>query len=153
MESALPTDASPDDVRLDRAPENEALPPGLRVFVAEDEAMLLWVLQEALGGFGCKVAGTATRVADALAFTTGQSFDLAILDGMLEDGSIDPVVDVLVARKIPFVIATGSSAQNMPSSFARGVTLQKPYRDADLKNAMLVSLASLARCAVSPIAA
>ena len=35
---------------------------GIQVFVAEDEPILLWALEEVLEGLGCTIAGTATRV-------------------------------------------------------------------------------------------
>ncbi len=110
---------------------------GLRVFVAEDEPILLWALEDVLSGMGCTVVGTAARVADSLAFVANTSFDVAVLDGSLADGDIDPVVDMLVARGTPFVLASGFASTRFSASFRTAVFLRKPYTDANLGQAML----------------
>lgn len=114
---------------------------GLRVFLAEDEPMLLLALEEVLGDLGCKVVGTATRVKEALAFLAHHTFDVAVLDGTLADGSVDPVVDALIARGTPFIIASGVASTDLPTKYGSAVILQKPYKDADLRQALLLVLA------------
>lgn len=110
---------------------------GVRVFLAEDEPMLLWALEEVLADFGCVVVGTATRVTQALAFVAAHAFDVAVLDGKLADGAIDPVVAVLSARGTPVIIATGAASSECTERFGSVVSLQKPYKDADLRLALL----------------
>ena len=114
---------------------------GLRVFLAEDEPMLLWALEEMMSDFGCSVAGTAARVTDATAFVASHPFDVAVLDGTLRDGPIDPVVAVLAARGTPVIIASGIASLECAARFGTVVYLQKPYRDADLRQALLLALA------------
>jgi CheY-like chemotaxis protein len=113
---------------------------GIRVFVAEDEPILLMALEDALCDLGCTVVGTAERVKDGLAFVAGNAFDVAVLDGSLADGDIDPIVDVLVSRGTPFVVASGFSQCHFSASFSTAVFLRKPYADADLGRAMLSAL-------------
>ena len=114
---------------------------GVSVFVAEDEPMLVWALEEVLSDFGCRVVGTAARVAEALAFVADHAFDVAILDGKLADGSVDPVLDVLIARGTPFIIASGVASTDLTTKYAGAVVLQKPYKDADLRQALRLALA------------
>ena len=113
---------------------------GIRVFVAEDEPILLMGLEDALCELGCTVVGTAGRVKDSLAFVASTSFDVAVLDGSLADGNIDPVVDVLVARGTPVVVASGYAATHFSASFSTAVFLRKPYTDANLGQALLLAL-------------
>lgn len=114
---------------------------GTRVFLAEDEPLLLWALEEVLADLGCDVVGTATRVTEALVFAATHSFDVAVLDGNLVDGSIDPVVAVLLARGTPVIIASGSPSAECTERFGSVVTVQKPYKDVDLREALLLALA------------
>jgi CheY-like chemotaxis protein len=114
---------------------------GVSVFVAEDEPMLLWALEEVLAELGCKVVGTSTRVTDALAFVATHTFDVAVLDGKLSDGPIDRVVEVLVARGTPFILASGVASSECSARFGNVTSLQKPYNDADLQQALLLALA------------
>ena len=113
---------------------------GIRVFVAEDEPILLMGLEDALCELGCTVVGTAGRVKDSLAFVASTSFDVAVLDGSLADGNIDPVVDVLVARGTPFVVASGFTADHFPATCSTAIFLRKPYTDAMLEQAMICAL-------------
>ena len=129
-------------------PQQDRLPPepptalsGARVFLAEDEVMLLLALEDVLGELGCKVVGTATRVTEALAFVASHPFDVAVLDGKLADGNIDPVVEMLAARGTPFVLASGLAQSDFTQGFGNAVVLQKPYTDADLRQALLLALA------------
>ena len=114
---------------------------GLRVFLAEDEPMLVLALEEVLGELGCVVVGTATRVLEAIAFVETHTFDVAVLDGKLADGTVDPVVAVLVARGTPVVIASGAASSECTERFGSVVSVQKPYKDDDLRQALLVALA------------
>ena len=114
---------------------------GVSVFLAEDEPVLMWALEEVLSDLGCQVVGTAARVTEALAFVAHHAFDVAILDGTLADGSVDPVVDVLIARATPFIIASGAASTDLTTKYGSAVVLQKPYRDADLRQALLLALA------------
>lgn len=98
--------------------------------------MILWALEEALGDLGCQVVGTATLVTEALAFVADHVFDVAVLDARLIDGDIDPVIDVLVARGTPFILASGLAHPGFTERFSRAVALQKPYDIADLEHAI-----------------
>jgi len=113
---------------------------GVRVFVAEDEPMLVWALEEVLIDLGCTVVGTAGRVTEALAFVATNTFDIAILDGALEDGPIDQVVKLLASRGTPIVIASGLSPTDTQRRFGHVTTVQKPYKDIDLQSALLAAL-------------
>ncbi len=98
--------------------------------------MLLWALEEMMADWTCVIAGSATRVADALAFVSANTFDVAILDASLQDGSIEPVVAVLTARGCPFVIASGTNPSERNSHFFGPHAVQKPYTELALRTAI-----------------
>ena len=61
---------------------NTALLPlaGMRVFIVEDEALILFTLRDMLEELGCQVVASALRIDDALAKGGSLTFDVAILD-------------------------------------------------------------------------
>ena len=120
---------------------------GVRVVVAEDEPLLMWALEEVLSDFGCRVVGKATTVVAAMALVDSEPFDVAVLDATLKDGTIDPVVAVLVERGQPFVLASGLASADSLERFGNALTLQKPYREADLRKSLIAALATSVSCA------
>ena len=123
---------------------------GIQVFVAEDEPILLWALEEVLEGLGCTIAGSAKKVTEALAFVAGNSFDVAVLDGSLADGSVGPLVEVLAARGTPFVMASGLNSSDFSETFSSGVFVRKPYNEKELRQALLLALAKRTRSPAVP---
>lgn len=109
---------------------------GTRVFVAEDEPILLWALEDVLSGLGCTVVGATGRVTQGLEFVANNTFDVAVLDGSLIDGSVEPLAEVLRARDIPFILASGSPASDFSEAFHTAIFIRKPYRQEDLKDAL-----------------
>ncbi len=110
---------------------------GVRVFLAEDEEMLSWALEEVLNEIGCQVVGTAKRVSEALTFVEENSFDVAVLDATLADGAIDPVVSYLIRRGTPVIIASGAAAVDCTERFGNVLAIQKPFNEAALHQALL----------------
>ena len=53
---------------------------GTRVFVVEDEALVLMSLEDTLAGLACTVVASALSLDEALAKATEPTFDVAILD-------------------------------------------------------------------------
>ena len=101
---------------------------GKRVLVVEDELMIRMLLQDMLTDLGHTLAGEAGRIEDALALAKESEFDLAILDVNLNGQPISPVVEILVARGLPFVFATGYGQRGVPEPYRRTPTLQKPFQ-------------------------
>jgi PleD family two-component response regulator len=63
---------------------------GLKVLVAEDEALIALDLEFALHEFGCIVLPATPSVAEALAILKTEQPDVALLDANLADGSAAP---------------------------------------------------------------
>jgi CheY-like chemotaxis protein len=99
-----------------------------RVLVVEDELMIRMLLQDMLDDLGHTLAGEAGQLDEALALAKQADFDIAILDVNLNGQPISPVVEVLVARGLPFVFATGYGQRGVPEQYRRIPTLQKPFQ-------------------------
>src|SRR5690349_6230290 len=81
---------------------------GRRVLLIEDEMMVAMLLKDILADLGFTVVGSAARVEHALALIEAAgALDAAVLDINLNGQMSYPVADALVARRVPFLLATG----------------------------------------------
>jgi CheY-like chemotaxis protein len=100
---------------------------GLRVLVVEDDAMLAMALELSLSDLGCEVVGLASCLADAIPLAREAVIDGAILDVNLAGEKVYPIADILAARNIPFVFATGYGSAGLRDCDRTRPVLQKPY--------------------------
>ena len=114
---------------------------GRRVLVIEDESMVMMLLQDMLGDIGCEVIGSASRFTDAMEKARSLTFDVAILDVNLNGERTFPIAEILAARGIGFVFATGYGASSLPACFAKTPVLQKPFHQQELEHAVRMALA------------
>ncbi len=101
---------------------------GKRILVVEDEMMIRLLLQDMLADLGHTLAGEAGRMDEAVSLARKAEFDVAILDVNLEGEAISPVVEILVARGLPFVFATGYGRRGVPEPYRHTPTLEKPFQ-------------------------
>jgi CheY-like chemotaxis protein len=114
-----------------------AIPQGLRVLVAEDEALVSMLIEDMLAEIGAVVVGPAATVEEALALASGDSVaDVALLDVNLAGKPIFPVADVLRRRGVPFIFASGYGEAGIIQEHRGAPVLQKPFREADLTLAL-----------------
>ena len=102
----------------------------ISVLVVDDEPMIRLLIQDMLDDLGHTLAGEAARIDEALKLARQAEFDVAILDVDLNGQPIWPVAEVLVARGLPFVFATGYGQRGVPEPYRGIPTLGKPF-DAD----------------------
>lgn len=114
---------------------------GQRILIVEDETMIRMLLADMLEELGYTIAGEAGRIDDALAVANDAEFDLAILDVNLNGDPITPVAEILAARGLPFVFATGYGVRGLPEGFRDRPTLYKPFQIDALKATMESALA------------
>lgn len=121
--------------KIDRVAVSTAA--GLNVLIAEDETLVSMLLEEMLADLGCTVAGTASNLNDALVMIEGAGpVDLAILDVNLGGQPIEPVVEALRMRSVPFLFVTGYGAASVNDRFAGAPVLQKPFQMPMLEQAL-----------------
>lgn len=113
--------------------------PGTRVFVVEDEALILLMLEDYLLEIGCEVAGTAARLEDALEMARSISMDVAVLDVNLAGKVSYPVAEILLKRNIPFLFATGYGTAGLPAELRGFPVLSKPFLLDQLAKALSVA--------------
>lgn len=109
---------------------------GVRVLVVEDEFLVATLIEDMLESAGCVVSGPIPRVAEALDAVDRDSYDAAVLDVNIGGYRIDPVADALSRRNVPFMFVTGYSTGAVPAGFAERPRLCKPFKMADLLDAL-----------------
>jgi CheY-like chemotaxis protein len=110
---------------------------GLKVLVVEDESMVCMLMEDMLHDLGCTVVGTVARFDDALKRATdGPAFDVALLDVNLNGKQTFPIAELLAARGMRFIFATGYGESILPQSLQGGPILQKPFELAALEKAL-----------------
>jgi CheY-like chemotaxis protein len=101
--------------------------PGLRILVVEDELLVAMEIERMLARLGCVVVGPAPSVPRALALIAREAPDFAILDVNLGRERSTPVAEALLARGVPFALATGYDGRQLPEeAFRKAAQLGKP---------------------------
>jgi hypothetical protein len=75
--------------------------------VVEDEALIAFEIESALEALGREVVGPVSALETALQLARESMLDAAVLEVTVRGGKIYPVAEHLVARHIPFVLASG----------------------------------------------
>jgi CheY-like chemotaxis protein len=99
----------------------------LKVFLIEDEAMIRMMEVDMLEELGHYIAAEAGHLDKAIELARSTDFDLAILDVNLDGKNITPVAELIHARGLPIIFATGYGAAGVPEEFRDRPTLQKPF--------------------------
>jgi DNA-binding response OmpR family regulator len=108
----------------------------LRILIVEDEMTIALLLEDMIEEMGHEVAGLAMRLPQALDLADRMAFDLAILDVNLDGHMSYPVAEVLAARGIPFLFATGYGSVGIDPAYRTAIIIKKPYSLADLQAAI-----------------
>lgn len=105
---------------------------GRRVLVVEDEMLIAMAIEETLQGLGCVVVGPVGKVDDALRLANDEALDAAVLDVTIRGGRVYPVAERLIARGVPFVLASGYGEWILPENLRDRPRLTKPFTPEEL---------------------
>ncbi|MEI5668333.1 response regulator [Bosea sp. CCNWLW174] len=99
---------------------------GKAILVVEDEPMIAMVLEDLLNDLGCSVVGPAHNLAQAQSLIGTNTCDAAIVDLNLNGTMSHPLIEALIGKGVPVIVATGygGSAPDLPN---RCRVLAKPY--------------------------
>ncbi len=109
---------------------------GMRVFIVEDEALVSMMLEDFLDDIGCRVVAVSARLDDAIGKAKSIPMDVAVLDVNLAGEQSYPVADILRARSIPFVFATGYGITGVSAELQDTPVLVKPFGRMQLAEAL-----------------
>ena len=102
-------------------------PAPYRILVVEDETLVMLAMEDALSALGCEVIGPTGRLDVALELASNEAIDAALLDVTLRGGKVYAVAERLMARDIPFVLASGYMDWALPDSLQNQPRLHKPF--------------------------
>jgi CheY-like chemotaxis protein len=103
-------------------------PPGSSVFLVEDEVMIRMMVADMLEELGYSIAAEAGEINEAIRLAQSTDFDFAILDVNVNGKVISPVADLIRARNLPFIFATGYGSSGLPEEYRDRPALQKPFQ-------------------------
>jgi DNA-binding response OmpR family regulator len=106
---------------------------GRIILVAEDEYFITDDVTQALEKAGADVLGPVGTLDGALTLLEVMGrVDGAVLDINLRDEEVYPVIDVLEARGVPYVFATGDGETAIPDQYKHVHRWTKPFHLEDL---------------------
>jgi two-component system, response regulator PdtaR len=116
----------------------------LRILLAEDDAMIGLLLADVLDGMGHACTIAATEAETVLAARHYRP-DLMIVDAQLGEGSgIAAVQEIVRGGPVPHLFVSGNAARVLMLQ-PDALVLQKPFREADLAEAISRALHTPAR--------
>jgi len=98
----------------------------MTILIVEDEPLIRMALSEFLESRGYVCAHAAT-VDNALTIAQTQTFNAALLDVVLKDGKVYPVVRALQQKGVRCIFITGHLPEELPAEFANLRCLEKPF--------------------------
>jgi CheY-like chemotaxis protein len=107
---------------------------GKRILVLEDDPVIAVDYCFQLKRFGVTQIFEPT-IQSGLQYLAKHNVDAAIVDYTLRDGCCAPVLELLTARHIPFIIISGDTFAMREASINAPV-LSKPVRPADFQSAL-----------------
>jgi DNA-binding LytR/AlgR family response regulator len=110
---------------------------GLRILIAEDNLLVAMQIEDSVRRLGAEPIGPAGRLAAVLKFARCATLGGALLDVDLRGELVFPAAEVLDARGIPIIFATGHDGRPLfTSRFASYPCLRKPYLEQELARLM-----------------
>lgn len=114
---------------------------GRRILIVEDESLVAMLLETILDDMGCETVGPISTVAEAVALIEGgEALDGALLDVNVAGVEVFPVAAALDARGVPFVFSTGYGEGGLPEEWKGRITLQKPFTETAVQDALVKAL-------------
>ena len=114
---------------------------GRRVLIVEDESLVAMLLETILEDMGCVPVGPAATVDEGLALVADPApIDAALLDVNVAGRQVFPIAEALKARGVPFVFSTGYGEGGLPDEWRGQPTLQKPFTEAAVRDALMAAM-------------
>jgi CheY-like chemotaxis protein len=97
-----------------------------KILIVDDEPLIAAMMEDWLTELGHDVVGPAHNLGRALELAEGD-MDAAIVDVSLGKDTCDPLVEALIARDLPFALATGHAQEDLEPRYRKQPTLLKPF--------------------------
>ena len=118
--------------------QSKESPAALRILLIEDEAAISLMLESVLDQLGYDVVGPVSDLGSALALADATTIDCGLLDVQLGADTVYELAELLEARRIPFVFATGY--EHIQKRFTDVPVVRKPFTETEIEGAILKAL-------------
>jgi DNA-binding response OmpR family regulator len=108
---------------------------GKRVLLVEDDPLVAMLSEEMLTDAGYQVADQAADVETASEMARSGNYDAVMLDLNLHGASARPVAEILDARSVPFVFATGYGESGW-DGYEHVPVLSKPFSAQEVRTVL-----------------
>jgi DNA-binding NtrC family response regulator len=108
----------------------------LSILLVEDEAMIRMMIADMVETLGHRVAAEAGNMEKAMELARSAAFDFAIIDMNLNGTMSFSIADVIAARQIPFIFASGYDSTKTAGHHQQTSVLQKPFTIERLESAI-----------------
>jgi two-component SAPR family response regulator len=115
---------------------------GLRVLVVEDELAIAQLIVKWLVELGHQPVGPVGKLSAGLELAETATLDAAVLDVNIRGGQVFPIAECLMARNIPFVLASGYSDWALPVRLRGQHRLIKPFYIGELRDTLALLCAA-----------
>ena len=116
-----------------------------RILIVEDESLVAMLLETILEDLGCSIAGPEGSVSGGLSAAQSEQIDAALLDVNVAGELVFPIAETLKKRGIPFVFSTGYGESGLPEQWRGHTTIQKPFTEVAVRDALLLALGKAPR--------
>lgn len=101
---------------------------GVRVFVVEDETLVLIDIEDCLADAGATIIGPAMNLAQAVQIAESeQEIDIALLDINVQGEQVFPAAEILRRRNVPILFASGYGKSSLTGEWSEMPVAPKPY--------------------------
>ncbi len=109
--------------------------PKKSILIIEDDANVTMIVEDVLLDMHVRVL-TSSTLGNALFDIENETFDAAIVDMHLRGESAMPAVELLQARKLPFLVLSGTEQSPVRASHPQVITMGKPFDKTALEDAV-----------------
>jgi len=111
------------------------------VLIVEDSYLLASMLVDVFAQLGYSPVDCEGSFRGAMAAAEKATYELAVVDLHLNGESAFPILDTLILRGIPYILATHTSRADIPATYSLAPFICKPYSVEQLQKAILVCAA------------
>ena len=106
-----------------------------RILVVDDEPLIAEMILEWIADLGHVAVGPAHSLSRAMELAES-AIDAAIVDVSLGKDNSYPLAEALIARGVPFALATGYGRDGVEPKYRKQATLTKPFEFAAFRGAV-----------------
>lgn len=109
--------------------------PQKSILIIEDDAIVAMLVEDMLVDMQLQVLTSAT-LENALFDIESENFDAAIVDMHLRGESAMAAIELLLARKLPFLVLSGTDQSSFGAAYPQVATMTKPFDKGELEDAV-----------------